>query len=78
MPRNDEIRVKANNSNHNFASSHETATLHVWRAIAKVYKFFFFGLEEKVTVEDAKGYTKAALLLIAAVVLGGMVEGGAL
>lgn len=76
MPRNDEIRVKANNSSHNFASSHETAI--VWRAIAKVYKFFFFGLEEKVTVEDAKGYTKVALLLIAAVVLGGMVEGGAL
>ena len=48
-----------------------------WQTVAKVYELLFFGLEGEVTVEDAKGYTKVALLLIVAIVLGGMLEGGA-
>ena len=35
------------------------------------------GLEEHVTVNDAKGYTKVALVVIISIVLGGLVEGGA-
>ena len=77
MPRTGSIRVKANNSNHNFASSHETAIQLVWRAIAKVYSLMSLGLEE-VSPKEAKGYTKVLLILVSAVVLGGMLEGGAL
>ena len=58
-------------------SSHETAQ-RAWQIIAKVYKFLFFGLEENVTPEEAKGYTKVALLVIIPIILGGMLEGGAL
>ena len=58
-------------------SSHETATQLVWRAIAKVYSLMSLGLEE-ITPEEAKGYTKVLLILVSAVVIGGMVEGGAL
>lgn len=78
MPRNNEIRVKANNSNHNFALGSATTAFFSWQIIARVYKFLFFGLEENVTIEEAKGYTKTLLILVSAIVLGGMLEGGAL
>lgn len=49
-----------------------------WRTVANIYRLMSLGLEAEVTIEDAKGYTKVALLFIAALVMGGMVEGGAL
>lgn len=48
-----------------------------WQTVAQVYKLMFLGLEEEVTVEEAKGYTFVAVLLIVSIVLGGMLEGGA-
>ena len=48
-----------------------------WQTVAKVYELLFFGLEEEVSVEEAKGYTRVAVLLIVSIVLGGIVEGGA-
>lgn len=77
MPKYDEIRVKANNSNHNFALGSATTAFFSWRAIAKVYSLMSLGLEE-VTLEEAKGYTKVLLIFVSAVVLSGMLEGGAL
>lgn len=77
MPKYDEIRVKANNSNHNFAPGSATTAFFSWRAIAKVYSLMSLGLEE-VTLEEAKGYTKVLLIFVSAVVLSGMLEGGAL
>lgn len=58
-------------------SSHETAIQLVWRAIAKMYSLMSLGLEE-VSPEEAKGYTKVLLILVSAIVIGGMVEGGAI
>lgn len=49
-----------------------------WQTLANIYRLMSFGLEKEVTIEDAKGYTKVALLFIAALVMGGMVEGGVL
>lgn len=77
MPRTGSIRVKANNSNHNFALGSATTAFFSWRAIAKVYSLMSLGLEE-VTLEEAKGYTKVLLIFVSAVVLSGMLEGGAL
>ena len=48
-----------------------------WQTVAQVYKLMFLGLEEEVTIEEAKGYTRVAVLLIVSIVLGGMLEGGA-
>lgn len=78
MPRTGSIRVKANNSNHNFASSSAKTAFFSWQTLANIYRLMSFGLENEVTIEDAKGYTKVALVFIAALVMGGMVEGGAL
>lgn len=49
-----------------------------WHTAAKIYKSISMGLLEKVTEEEAKGYTKFFLLLISAVAIGGLLEGGAL
>lgn len=77
MPTNLKLETGRIICNPQTTSSHETAQ-RAWQIIAKVYKFLFFGLEENVTVEEAKGYTQVALILIVAIVIGGMVEGGAL
>lgn len=49
-----------------------------WHTAAKIYKSLSMGLLDKVTDEEAKGYTKVFLLLISAVAIGGLMEGGAL
>lgn len=49
-----------------------------WHTAAKVYQFLSWGLLDEVTEEEAKGYTKALLLLFSAVAIGGLMEGGAL
>ena len=43
-----------------------------------MYKSMSWGLLDKVTEEEAKGYTKYLLLLISAVAIGGLMEGGVL
>lgn len=55
-----------------------TKKLISWRTLARMYKSMSWGLLDKVTVEDAKGYTKYLLLLISAVAIGGLMEGGVL
>lgn len=48
-----------------------------WRAVANIYRLMSLGLENEVTIEDAKGYTKVALVFISALLIGGWMEGGA-
>lgn len=55
-----------------------TTAFFSWQTIAKMYQYMSLGLEEHVTVNDAKGYTKVALVVIISIVLDGLVEGGAL
>ena len=49
-----------------------------WRTIAEIYKSVSWGLLDKVTEEEAKGYTKYLLLLISAITISGLMEGGVL
>ena len=49
-----------------------------WRTAAKIYKALSMGLVDKVTEEEAKGYTKYLLLLISAITISGLMEGGVL
>lgn len=49
-----------------------------WQTIASVYKFLFFGIEENVTIEDAKEYTKYLLFFWSLIAISGWMEGGAL
>ena len=58
--------------------ANEKAAFFSWRTLARVYQTLSMGLLEKVTEEDAKGYTKLLLLLFSAPLIGGLLEGGAL
>lgn len=74
------LPVFINHTLFHFKSSTKMRTkkLISWRTLARMYKSMSWGLLDKVTVEDAKGYTKYLLLLISAVAIGGLMEGGVL
>ena len=79
MPRTGSYGVNANNSNIlSTLPANEKAAFFSWRTLARVYQTLSMGLLEKVTEEEAKGYTKLLLLLFSAPLIGGLLEGGAL
>lgn len=48
-----------------------------WRNVVKVFNVLPFGVCERESVDDAKGYVKALILLIFAFLIAGMEKGGA-
>ena len=74
------LPVFINHTLFHFKSSTKMRTekLISWRTLARMYKSMSWGLLDKVTEEEAKGYTKYLLLLISAVAIGGLMEGGVL
>ena len=58
--------------------ANDKAVFFSWHTAAKVYQFLSWGLLNRVTEEDAKGYTKYLLLFFSAVAIGGLMEGGVL
>lgn len=80
MSKQRNICLSGNNSTLQTTLSHETGKIAFrkvfsWKAAAEAYQALSIGLEE-ITSEDAKGYTKVLLLFIAAIITGGMLEGG--
>lgn len=76
MPKNEGIRVNAKNSNVSSTSAHETS-IFSWETVANLLNRLPLGVCECRTVQDAKDYVKAFVLLTAVFLLSGL-EGGAL
>ena len=76
MPKNEGIRVNAKHSNVLSTSAHETSIIS-WETVANLLNRLPLGVCECRTVQDAKDYVKAFVVLTAVFLLSGL-EGGAL
>lgn len=76
MPKNEGIRVNAKNSNVSSTSAHETS-IFSWETVANLLNRLPMGVCECRTIQDAKDYVKAFVILTAVFLLAGL-EGGAL